>query len=136
MARRENYDEVYESLASLNISEVAELFDCSERHVRRLTKEERFLRRGDGQFVICTTCAWWLGFHARKANPQGDPEDDLALLTLRLLNVMGFDKFSLKMIAYLEYFIFIPVPQRVFEQVKREWQKSLPRDDEEIVSRF
>jgi hypothetical protein len=136
MARRENYDEVYESLASLNISEVAELFDCSERHVRRLTKEERFLRRGDGQFVICTTCAWWLGFHARKANPQGDPEDDLALLTLRLLNVMGFDQFSLKMIAYLEYFIFIPVPQRVFEQVKQEWKRGLPPDDEDILSRL
>ena len=131
MAQKENYDEIYESLVALNISEVAQLFDCSERHVRRLVKEEGLMRRGDGKFAICVSCAWWLGFHARKANPEGDPADDLSLLVLNLLNIMGFHYFSLKMIAYLEYFIFIPVPQRVFDQVKREWQKSLPKDEDE-----
>ena len=134
MVRKESDTEIYYSLAALNLAETAELFDCSERNIRRYVSEQGLIRREDGQFPICTTGFWWLAFHTRKTDPGGDPEVDLTLLTLKLLGVMGFHKSTLKMLPVAECFIRIPMPQRTFDRMKLEWSKGLPRDDDDQAS--
>ncbi len=130
MAQNENDAEIFYSLAALNLGEVAELFQCSERNIRRFISEQGLLRRDDGKFPICTTCWWWLGYHRRKMDQDGDPDLDLGLLTVRLIGVMGFSNFTLKMVPYAESFIRIPMSQLTFERLKRRWLKGIPKDED------
>jgi len=105
-------------MAAFSISEVAELFDVSERTIRRWVSENFLYRRDDGLFPLVTTAFWWLALHQRKVDPYEDPEMDFTMLVTKLLGWLGFSHYNEKMLSIAEFLWTIPVTQACFEEAK------------------
>ena len=110
--------EVVDSLAAWSISEISEIFESSERSLRRWVAEDDLFRRDDGKFPFCTSSFWWLAKHQRKVDPYANPDYDLALLVVRFLSSMGFHKLNEQMLCTAEFLLLVPVSQQIFEEAK------------------
>ena len=107
-----------DSLAALTIAEVAEIFETSERTVRRWVAENSLFRRDDGLFPLCTTAWWRLAHHEPRTNPGGDPEIAFSLLVIQFLRWLGLRRFNEAMLTTAECLLRIPVTQHTFEEAK------------------
>jgi hypothetical protein len=107
-----------DTLAAIDIQELAEILQTSERSIRRWTSEGTLFRRDDGRFPICTTAAWWLADHQRRVAPGGNPDIDLALLVIKFLGWLEFHTFNEAMLSTAEYLIRVPVTENDFKVAK------------------
>ena len=118
-------NDLIDSAAALDIRGMVELFETSERNLRRWSAEHHLYRRADGLFPLSTSASWWLGYQRRRLCSQCRPDEDILVLTTKFLSSLGIHKFNEGMLNVAEHVLMTPVYQKTFEDFQRQWEKEI-----------